>query len=255
MTEQSSALRQKQHYEAIHDDYDRHYYDSSSMAFRCRFVYDILFDGIDLNGKVVADLASGSGHNSLAVLQRFPRAQVLGFDISSKACQAYERYTGGRAYQVDLTSGTDYGVRADVAMVLGGIHHCATSLPQTFRTVAHIVRPGGLLLMYEPNRQCILEGVRRLWYRLDKYFDSETEASLNHGVVARLASEHFSPVFCRYMGGPAYFLIFNSLLFRMPGRLKNGIASPLFVLEQLYNCLPGRWWYPYFIARWQRTDR
>jgi SAM-dependent methyltransferase len=250
----SAALRQKQHYEAIHDEYERHYYDASSMAFRNRFVYDILFAGIDLNDKVVADLASGSGHNSLAVLERFPRAKVVGFDISSKACEAYEKSTGGRAHQIDLMSGTDYGVRADVAMVFGGIHHCATDLPRTFETAAHIVRPGGLLLMYEPNRQYILEGARRLWYKFDKYFDADSEAALNHSAIARLASQHFAPMSCRYMGGPAYFLIYNSLLFRLSSRVKSAIAPPLFAFEELYNLLPGAWWYPYFVAQWRRTD-
>ncbi|HEY8164996.1 MAG TPA: class I SAM-dependent methyltransferase [Gemmatimonadaceae bacterium] len=251
----SAALRQEQHYERVHDDYERHYYDSSSMAFRNQFVYDIMFDGIDLNGKVVADVASGSGHNSLAVLQRFPRAKIIGFDISSKACKAYERITGAKAYQIDLTSGADCGVVADVAMVIGGIHHCATNLSQTFKTISHIVRPGGLLLMCEPNRQYILEGARRVWYQLDRYFDQQTEAALEHEAIAKLASVHFSPVSCRYMGGPAYLLIYNSLLFRLPRRVKSTIAPPLIALERFYNLLPGRWWYPYFIARWQRTHR
>jgi hypothetical protein len=49
-------------------------YDASSMAYRDRFVYDIMFRGLDLNGKDVADLAAGSGHNSLAV--RFARSWV-----------------------------------------------------------------------------------------------------------------------------------------------------------------------------------
>ena len=37
-----------------------------------------------------------------------------------------------------------------------------------------------------------------------------------------------------------------------PERVKTGIAPPLFVLEGLYNVLPGCWWYPYFVARWHR---
>jgi hypothetical protein len=58
------STRQKQHYEAIHTNYEDHYYDAQSMAYRERFYYDPLFEGLDLNGCRVADLASGSGHNS-----------------------------------------------------------------------------------------------------------------------------------------------------------------------------------------------
>src|SRR5262245_36293910 len=171
MTSEPAPLRQQQHYETIHDDYERHYYDASSMAFRSRFVYDVLFDGIDLNGKLVADLASGSGHNSLAVLHRFPGARVVGIDISPKACASYERLTGSKAYQLDLTAGRAPGITVDVAMVVGGLHHCVSDLPATLRTIAGIVRPRGLLLMFEPNREYLLEGARRLWYRLDRYFE------------------------------------------------------------------------------------
>jgi SAM-dependent methyltransferase len=249
---QSAALRQKQHYEAIHDDYERHYYDPSSMIFRNRFIYDVLFDAIDLNGKVVADLAAGSGHNSLGVLQRFPRATVFGLDISSRACESYQANTGSKAYQLDLMSGKDPGLNADVAMIIGGLHHCSTNLPGVFRTLSHLIRPGGHLLMFEPNRHYFLEGARRAWYRLDRYFDADTEAALSHESIAELASSYFSPQSCRYMGGPAYFLIYNSLLFRVPPGVKRVFAEPLFMSERLYNLLPGRWWFPYFIAKWVR---
>jgi ubiquinone/menaquinone biosynthesis C-methylase UbiE len=248
----SAARRQQHHYETIHDDYERHYYDAASMKFRNRFVYDVLFHGMDLNNKTVADLAAGSGHNSVAVLQRFPTAKVIGLDISSKACEAYQKLTSASAYQLDLMSGTDPGIRADVAIVIGGLHHCATNLPNTFLTIANILKPGGSLLMFEPNRQYILEGVRQAWYRLDRYFDADSEAALNHDAVATVASQYFSPISCRYMGGPAYFLIYNSLLFRLSDSLKTRMAGPLFAAERLYNLLPGRWWYPYFIARWKR---
>src|ERR1700741_147451 len=90
----SHSARQKAHYEAIHSDYEDHYYDAESMAFRERFYYDPLFAGLDLNGCSVADLASGSGHNSLAVLRRFPKAVVTGFDISRAAGEDYLKNVG-----------------------------------------------------------------------------------------------------------------------------------------------------------------
>lgn len=247
------SVKQQAHYEAIHDDYAQHYYDSSSMAFRNRFVYDPMFEGQDLNGKVVADLACGSGHNSLAVLERFPRARVMGFDVSARACAAYRETVGREAVQVDLTAGADVGHQADVAMVFGGLHHCVSDLEGTFRTIHRLVRPGGLLLMWEPNRQCFLEGLRWLWYRLDRYFESTTEHALSEPGIRRLAAPGFEGLDCRYVGGPAYFLVCNSLVLRVPVGLKRGMASPLFALESAYNRLPGRFWFPTFIARWRRT--
>jgi SAM-dependent methyltransferase len=247
------AARQKQHYERIHDAYEQHYYDSTSLAFRDRFIYREMFSGLDLNGKTVADLACGSGFNSLAVLKRFPQASVFGLDISNAACAAYERETGRRAHAVDLTSGEDFGQRADLAVIVGGLHHCVADLPNTFRAISHLVKPDGLLLMFEPNREYLLESARRLWYRADKYFDAATEAALDYDDIARIAAPSFTPESCRFMGGPAYFLIFNSLLFRIPVKAKRWLAPPLFALEATYNLLPGRRPYPYFVARWRRS--
>src|SRR5687767_2983809 len=170
MGEHSS--RQKAHYERIHDDYEAHYYDESSIAYRREFVYDELFDGLDFNGKTVADLACGSGFNSLEVLARFPHAHVVGFDISEKACATYRTLTGREAQELDLTAGQLLGERFDVAMIFGGLHHCARDLPETFKTVAGLLKPGGLFLLYEPNRRYVLEGARQLWYRFDRYFDA-----------------------------------------------------------------------------------
>jgi SAM-dependent methyltransferase len=244
--------KQKHHYETIHDDYERHYYDGSSIKFRQRFIYDVIFNGLDLNNKDVADLASGSGHNSLAVLERYPQARITGFDISSKACAAYQRNVGSEAYELDLTLGNNLGRTFDVAIIHGGLHHCVSDLDGTFRAIAAMVKPGGLFIMVEPNRQCFLEGVRRLWYRLDKYFEADTEAALAHDEILAIASDSYSGIDLHYMGGPAYFLIYNSLLFRIPLPVKRIIAPPLFIAEAAYNKLPGRFWFPYFIARWHR---
>ena len=43
------------------------------------------------------------------------------------------------------------------------------------------------------------------------------------------------------------------IVLRVPVGLKRGMASPLFALESAYNRLPGRFWFPTFIARWRRT--
>lgn len=251
----TGSERQRDHYERIHDAYERHYYDPTSMDYRRRFVFDVLFRGLDLDGKLVADLASGSGHNSLAVLQRFPRARVMGFDISRSACASYRRLVGAEAHELDLTKGPAPAIGADAALVVGGLHHCVTDLDGTFRTIAGMLRPGGLLLMYEPSSEFLLEAVRTLWYRHDRYFDAATERALAHHELAEQGRRAgFVPVDCVHAGGPAYFLILNSLLFRIPVGAKRYLAPPLVAVERLYNRLPGRRWFPTFLARWRKAD-
>ncbi|NEP09866.1 MAG: class I SAM-dependent methyltransferase [Symploca sp. SIO2C1] len=248
----NKADLQKEHYEKIYEDYDKSYYDAPSMAFRQKFVYDIMFQDLDLNNKNVADLASGSGFNSLAVMERYPKARLTGFDISSKACRGYRQNTGCDAYEIDLTKSIDISQTFDIAMIFGGIHHCVYDLDSTFRNIASILKPGGVLLMWEPNKECFLDKIRSFWYQADKYFEADTEDSLVHQELLNLASNYYSSMDVHYMGGPAYFLILNSLVFRIPIAIKPIIAPPLFLAEQVYNKLPHKIWFPYFIARWSK---
>src|SRR5258708_3168427 len=83
------SSRQKQHYTEIHDAYEAHYYDAPSMEYRSRFIYRWLFAGVDFSNTTVADLACGSGYNSLALKQRFDRVRTVGFDISEPAWASY----------------------------------------------------------------------------------------------------------------------------------------------------------------------
>ena len=248
----TDSTRQKHHYDAIHSHYEDHYYDAQSMAYRERFYYDPLFEGLDLNGCTVADLASGSGHNSVALLKRFPRAVVTGFDISSSACEAYRRNVGRPGVESDLTKPLDYAEKFDAAMVVGGLHHCVVDLPVAIDNLANILNPGGRLMMLEPNRAFALEGARRLWYRLDKYFDAATERALIPSELLAHAGARFIPERVAYYGGPGYFLISQSLIFRIPKAVKRATAPTLMVVESVFNRISMSWVHPYFIARWVR---
>lgn len=252
--ENDPAALEKSHFERIHDAYVAHYFDAASMAFRRCFVYDPLFQDMDLNGMRVADLACGSGYNSVELLQRFPTVRVHGFDISERACADYRRLTGFPAQVGDLTRPLPPEPEPyDVVMIIGGLHHCATNLDGVLDNVARLLRPGGLFLMYEPNRRCFLEGVRRFWYRQDRYFLAEAEAALDHGALLERHQRWFRQRRVRHMGGPAYYLIYNSLVLRVPLGVKPLLWPLLKPLELLYNLLPGPWWFPYFIACWERT--
>jgi ubiquinone/menaquinone biosynthesis C-methylase UbiE len=250
--ETTGSSRQREHYEAIHEQYEEHAYDDASMEYRRRFIFSHLFDGLDLNGKRVADLACGSGHNSLVLLDWFPHAEVTGFDISPKACEAYRRIVRRSAVLADLTRPNDPDPAFDAAMIIGGLHHCIVDLPQTLANIAAMLKPEGWLLMIEPNRQCFLQAARAIWYRMDRYFDSGTERALSHDDIARLARPWFVAKDVRYFGGPAYFLILQSLVLRMHPSAKRAFAKPLLAAEDIYARLPGRFWFPAFMARWQR---
>lgn len=243
---------QKQHYESMHDAYQE-YYDAESMRYRERFIYGPLVEGLDLNDKDVADLCCGAGATSRYILKCFPRARTFGFDISKRACAEYRETLGRPAFETDLTRGASADRRFDAAIVIGGIHHCVLDLPNTLRTIRDLLKPGGLLLMMEPSDEGLFAGLRRLWYRYDRYFDAGSEHALVHRDLLAMAGDDFSLVDVHHLGGPGYFLIFNSMIFRLPGAMKRALAAPLSAMDAAYNLLPGRVWYPYFVARWRRS--
>jgi cyclopropane fatty-acyl-phospholipid synthase-like methyltransferase len=118
---------QAQHHNRILSDYDRHYYDRYSLAYRERFILQPLLEGIDLRGKQVADLASGSGETSLFLLRAYEGIQLTGFDNSPAACRRYREHVGRPGHEIDLTSGIYDGERFDAAVIIGGLHHCVAN--------------------------------------------------------------------------------------------------------------------------------
>src|SRR4029453_14736915 len=226
-TTRDTALNpQKGHSEALHDAYQP-YYDAESMVYRERFLYGPLLDGLDLNDKDVAGLACGSGATSRSILSRFPRARTVGIDISARACADYKASVARPSIEADLTRPLDIGQTFDFAVMIGGLHHCVADLAGTLETIHSLLAPGGWLLMMEPSDDFFLAGMRRLWYRWDRYFDAETEHALSHRKILAMASPGFSLVDVKYLGGPGYFLILNSMVFRLPRPLKNALSRPL----------------------------
>lgn len=247
--------RQILQFERIHDDYVAHYYDTWSMRYREEFIFPFISNGVDLNTERVAELACGSGYNSLALQQQFPKVSLSGFDISPSACADYERNTGFPAFQLDLTKPFQIEQKFDLAFVIGGLHHCIADLDQTLLNVAKILVPGGKFVMLEPNAQFFLEALRKLWYRLDDSFDAETEHALNHDEILKSADTYFTCTDLRYFGGPAYFGVLNSMILGIPLKAKPIISPALFLMERYWNKIPGRRLHNVFLGRWERNGR
>jgi SAM-dependent methyltransferase len=247
-----ASKRQAAQYDRILSDYDRHYYDRFSIQYRDRFIFDPLLKGVDLTGKRVADIASGSGSTSLSLMDRFSGIEITGFDISAEACRRYRVAVKRDCYQLDLTRGYYDGQTFDAAIVMGGLHHCISNLAGALSSIASMLRPGGLLLMFEPNSDYVLQFARQLWYRIDSYFDAPTEAALSHDALLAEANGAFNVQQVTYFGGPAFYLVYNSLVFRLPYPVKAAVSSPLLSLEAAFNKLPGRWLFSSFLARWVR---
>ena len=85
----ASEMLQRKHYDRIAQDYEAHYGDACSREYRRRFIYQPMFEGIDVAGMNVLDGMCGSGHTTEYLLSR--GARVTGLDISSEEINAVRR--------------------------------------------------------------------------------------------------------------------------------------------------------------------
>jgi hypothetical protein len=116
-----------------------------------------------------------------------------------------------------------------------------------------MIEPGGRLLLFEPNREYFLEPIRQIWYRRDRYFDAANEAALSHDALLKTGDGAFVCDRLTYFGGPAFFLVYNSLIFRLTPSLKARVSPLLLAAEAAYSHLPARWMFASFLAQWRRT--
>lgn len=243
---------QKVHYNKIQDDYDDHYFDATSIEYRKRFLLKSLFNHINLNNKKVAEFACGSGFNSLYLKKLYPLINIEGFDISKKACNKYKKIVQSPVTCIDITKKFKFKYKFDVIVIIGGLHHCVSNLNQTLNNIDSNLNPGGFLLMMEPNADFFLNNVRKLWYKKDKYFEETTEHALSHNHLFGYVADKYECTFLKYLGGPAYFLILNSLILRVPIKLKLLIKYPLFIIEKLFNLIASKSTGPVFVASWRK---
>lgn len=123
----------------------------------------------DFAGKTVLDCGCGQGQHAAYLAQRAKR--VVGVDLNTSAVA--RRRTAGLAnvevLEADLAD-LDTEERFDFVYCMGVLHH--TDDPEkSFRNIARLLKPGGVILFYVYSREgnllsrALLEPVKRAWLR------------------------------------------------------------------------------------------
>jgi SAM-dependent methyltransferase len=231
---------QKELYERIHDEYYRQLHDEVAEAYLAEFVYGPMLGLVPDDTRTVLELASGSGPLSAWLRMRRPELEFMGSDISERACADYERINNAPCIFADLTKPTQFPRQFDSVIVGGGIHHLVTDLDTAMANIAGALKPGGTIIMVEPNADYFLEPIRRIWYKLDRqYFEAKSEHALSHGRLTKRYASLFSLDHIEYGGGPSIYLLLHSMFFRLPLSVKSHVAPAAMVAERLYAHLPS----------------
>ncbi|MFU7527853.1 class I SAM-dependent methyltransferase [Qipengyuania sp. ASV99] len=251
--DKSEIARQKELFEAIHEKYSEATTDRYAEAYKEEFLYGPILAELQ-DAATLMELASGVGSASGWMRDHHPGLEISGCDISESACNEFTERHNRPCYLWDVTKPVEAKETYDAVLVMGGIHHLVADLPMAFENIAKMLNPGGKLIMAEPNADFILEPVRKLWYKIDTgNFDAENEHALSHPKLVRDHAQGMTPGTVRYIGGPAYFLLLQNWVLRVPNGAKKFMAPALMTLERAYHRLPGKFPFSTFVACWQKS--
>lgn len=246
----TSETLQKEHYERIAAEYDNHYNDLHSQKYIRRFIIEPMFAGIELNNKSVLEGMCGGGQVTEFLLEK--NARVTGLDISPQQTVNYKRRHG----KADVVCGSvlNSGIESesfDVVAVVGGIHHMPPHINESIHEIHRVLKPGGRFCFAEPHSETLAESFRRAWYKRDSLF-AENEAAININELHKDFQEHFNFGDEYYLGNAGYLFILNSMVFRIPLKLKPIYSPVLMATEAVLNKLLGKPFSCYVIAQWQK---
>ena len=246
----AAERQQQQHYDEIAADYETHYSDEWSLEYRRRFIYEPMFEGIDLSGMEVLDAMCGSGQTTSYLRTR--SAKVTGLDISNEVLDQFQACWP--EVKIVKRSLLDSGLpdnSFDCVSVVGGLHHIHPEMKAAVREIHRVLKPGGYFCFMEPHTGSFPDVVRRVWYRFDRFF-SDNEAAIDIGRLQRDFAACFTLRKAKYQGNVAFLLVLNSLIFRIPVKSKKFFAPSLLRVEPLINKLQTKFTSCFVVTQWQK---
>lgn len=241
---------QKQHYERIAADYDAHYNDKFSQRYMQKFVFEPMFKDIDVNNKSVLEAMCGGGQTTKYLLDR--NARVTGLDISPQQTAHFKK----RHQDAEVICGSilNSGIASesfDIVSVVGGIHHMPPYTRESIAEIHRMLKPGGYFCFMEPHSESAAESFRRAWYKRDTLF-AENEAAVNMSELRENFKESFNFRHEHYLGNFGYLLVLNSMVFRIPLKLKPLYSPSLMATEAVLNKVFGKPLSCFVVAQWQK---
>jgi len=215
---------QQLHYDRIAAKYEQHYGDECSQRYRQRFIYEPMFEGINLKGARVLDAMCGSGQTTEYLLAR--GAHVTGLDISPNEIASFRQHWP----ECEAVCGSifDSGLEDnafDCAVVIGGLHHLHPRLNDAVRELSRLLKPGGHFCFAEPHKGSLPDVIREFWYKRDSLF-ADNEAAIDVNAMREEFPSQFDFNKEMYLGNVGYLLVLNSMVFRIPLRLKPYYTPP-----------------------------
>lgn len=246
----ASERQQQEHYDHIAADYEAHYSDEWSIEYRRRFIYEPMFEGLNLSGMKVLDAMCGSGQTTSYLLGR--GANVTGLDISNEVVETFRAcWTEADIVKRSLLDSGLPDNAFDCIVVVGGLHHIHPRVKQAIVEIHRILKPGGYFCFFEPHSGSLPDIIRRVWYRFDRFFE-DNEASIDVTRLEKDFGDRFELKKAEYCGNIAFLLVLNSLIFRIPVSSKKYFSPALMKVEALISKLQTKLTSCFVVTQWQK---
>ncbi len=250
-TQGGSEDLQEIHYNEIAEEYASHYGDPTAKVYRDRFIYNRMFGGLDLKKLKVLDAMCGMGTTSEYLLRH--GADVTALDISDELLKICNKVVpGAKTVKASVLNMPFPDESFDVISIVGGLHHLHPKVEDGVSELFRVLKSGGILVCLEPPKESIFDRLRQFWYRFDRYFEDNEESIDLKSLVASQKGK-FTLEYQFYGNGPAYFLICNSLIMRIPLSLKKIIAYPLFFVDRCVEYFTTPFWAAYVVFRLRKV--
>jgi SAM-dependent methyltransferase len=245
-----SEQKQRAHFNNISSQYEKHYGDACSQLYRLKIIYRPMFEGVGLTGMKVVEAMCGSGETTAYLLSR--GAQVTGLDLAMKEIESFkQRWPDCRPICRSIFDSGLENRFYDCVVSVGGLHHLHPRLNEALFEIHRILKPGGYFCFSDPQKGSVPDLVRKFWYRHDHFF-ANNEAAIDLKAIKRMFAPYF--VFRKeiYMGNIGYLFVLQSLILRVPLRIKALYTPALLSLESLINKIQCKPLSCYVVCQWQK---
>lgn len=178
------------------------------------------------------------------------------FDYSSGVVDRLRALNPGLDVQrADVTTFEPASCSYDLIMLLGGLHHVPDAAPDVVARLARALRPGGILISFEPTfGNSLTRSVRERIYARNSLFDARTERSFAVDELRRMfEAAALEPLDILYPGLLSYVLYYNPDAFPLLNVGGPSLVRLTFALDRLLmRATLGRWLSFATLSVWRR---
>ena len=209
-----------------------------------------MFENINFSGMKVLDAMCGNGETTKYLLQK--GCQVTGVDISEGGIRhLQERWPECDAHCASILSTGFSNNSYDCVAVVGGLHHLHPNVFGAIKEIHRVLKPDGYFCFVEPHKGSVADRIRRFWYRVDNSF-AKNEAAIDIEALKQEFSLEFEFSKEDYKGNIAYLLVLNSLIFRIPLRIKPIYSPILLKIESVVERIQGKLLSCFVVCQWKK---